>query len=86
MATLEDLAAKGARKYAAKIPGMVSSYRAAESRAKDAYGKTPFGPTRKGNYNAAWAYMPDNYATIVKPGLEAKWRERWMANDLAELD
>jgi hypothetical protein len=77
--SLEDLGAKGARKYGAKISGMVSSYRAAASRAQTNYGKTPFGPTRKSNYNAAWAYMSDNYATIVKPGLESKWKENWIA-------
>jgi hypothetical protein len=79
MATLEDMAAKGRRKYSAKIPAMTKSYAAAESRAKDHYGKTPFGPTRKANYSAAWAYMPANYSAIVKPGLEAKWSDNWKA-------
>jgi len=77
--TLEDLATKGKTKYAAKIPIMVKSYRAAEARAKAAYDATPFGPTRKANYSAAWAYMPDNYELIVKPGLETKWADRWKA-------
>jgi len=86
MSSLEDLGTKGARKYGAKISGMVSSYRAAEGRAKDGYGKTPFGPTRKSAYNAAWTYMPDNYATIVKPGLESKWREKWIAKPPIYLD
>jgi hypothetical protein len=79
MATLEDMAAKGRRKYAAKIPLMTKSYAAAESRAKDHYDKTPFGPTRKSNYKSAWAYMPANYSAIVKPGLEAKWSDNWKA-------
>ncbi len=79
MATLEDLATKGATKYGAKIPTMRRSYRAAESRAKSGYDATPFGPTRKANYKEAWKYMPDHYDLIVKPGLEAKWKDRWSA-------
>jgi len=76
---LENMAMKGARKYGAKIPSMKRSYRAAEPRAKAGYDATPFGPTRKANYKAAWEYMPDNYDTIVKPGLETKWKERWVS-------
>ena len=86
MATLEEMATKGATKYAAKIPLMRRSYRAAEDRAKAGYDATPFGPTRKANYKDAWKYMPDHYDMMVKPGLEAKWRERWIANDLANFD
>jgi hypothetical protein len=77
MATLEDLATKGATKYGAKIPTMKRSYRAAEARAKSGYDATPFGPTRKANYKDAWKYMPDHYDLMVKAGLEAKWRDRW---------
>jgi len=77
--TLEDLATKGATKYRAKIPTMRASYRAAETRAKAGYDATPFGPTRKANYSAAWAFMPDHYDLIVKEGLEDKWRDRWIA-------
>jgi len=79
MATLEDMGSKGATKYGAKIPGMRRSFRAAESRAKAGYDATPFGPTRKSNYKDAWKYMPDNYERMVKAGLEAKWKERWIA-------
>jgi hypothetical protein len=79
MATLEDLGSKGATKYGAKIPGMRRSYRAAESRAKSGYDATPFGPTRKTNYKDAWKYMPDHYDLMVKPGLESKWKDRWIS-------
>jgi len=77
--TLEALGDKGARKYGAKITAMVASYRGAATRAQAGYDATPFGPTRKGNYRRAWEFMPDNYATIVRPGLETKWREKWIA-------
>jgi len=79
MVTLADLAEKGKRKYAAKIDVMRKNYRAAETRAKAGYDATPFGPTRKAAYSAAWAFMPDNYETIVKPGLEDKWAKKWEA-------
>jgi len=79
MATLEELATKGETKYAAKIPGMRRSYRAAEPRAKAGYNATPFGSTRKANYKDAWKYMPDHYDLMVKPGLEDKWRANWVA-------
>jgi hypothetical protein len=77
-ATLEDLASKGATKYGHKIPLMRKNYRAAEDRAKSGYDATPFGPTRKSNYKEAWKYMPDNYELKVKPGLEDKWKDRWI--------
>jgi len=77
--SLEALASKGERKYGAKISAMKTSYKAAESRAKTAYGKLPFGPTRKGNYEKAWAFMPANYDAKVVPGLERKWSENWVA-------
>jgi len=77
--SLEAMAGKGARKYAAKIPAMKTSYKAAESRAKASYGRLPFGPTRKGNYSRAWEFMPANYDAKVVPGLERKWSENWVA-------
>jgi hypothetical protein len=79
MATLEELGAKGARKYGQKIDRMKKSYRAAEGRAKTGYDATPFGPTRKANYKSAWSYMPDNYDLMVKSGLENKWKAHWTA-------
>jgi len=77
--TLDDLAAKGKRKYRAKIPGMREAYRKAKDRAISHYRALPFGPTRKSNYESAWDYMPDNYEAKVKEGLEDKWAENWKA-------
>jgi len=77
--TLDDLAAKGKRKYRAKISAMRASFRAAKTRAQSGYDATPFGPTRKANYKKAWEYMPDNYDLIVKEGLEDRWADRWKA-------
>jgi len=76
---LEDLARKGVRKYKAKIPGMESSYAASESRAKKHYGEVGFGPTRTGNYDSAWEFMPDNYREVMKPAKGDKWKENWLA-------
>jgi len=52
MVTLEELASKGKSKYARKVEQMAKSYEAAKARMKDHYGRLPFGPTRKANYNA----------------------------------
>jgi hypothetical protein len=77
--TLEELATKGSKRYAAKIERMRRSYRGAKDRAISHYDALPFGPTRKANYKAAWEVMPDNYDLVVKPGLEKKWAENWTA-------
>lgn len=52
MPSLEQMASKGQTKLATKAASMAASYNAAKSRMKTAYGATPFGPTRKSNYNA----------------------------------
>jgi hypothetical protein len=81
MVTLEDLASKMSRNYARKLPRMPASYKAALERAKTHYGETPFGPTRKANYNAAMTadVAGANYEAKVKPGLEVKTVSNWKA-------
>ena len=77
MVTLEDLATKGSRNYARKIPSMKRSYPAAKDRAIKGFDDTPFGTTRKANYRDAWSVMPGNYDLKVVPGLESKWAANW---------
>lgn len=79
MVTLEELATKGSRNYARKIPTMKSGYPKAESRAIAGYNAAPFGSTRKAAYSAAWSTMKPNYDTMVVPGLESKWATAWKA-------
>jgi len=43
----------GSAKMTRKAAQMTSSYNAAKPRMKTGYGATPFGPTRKANYNTA---------------------------------
>jgi len=77
MVTLEELAAKGGRNFARKIPSMKRSYPASESRAISGFDATPFGATRKANYKEAWSTMKTNYDAMVGPGLESKWSRNW---------
>ena len=80
MPSLEELASKGKRKYAAKLARMESSYAAATGRMKDHYGDQDFGPTRKSNYNAAIDdYAVANYKAAMKPELADKWADNWIA-------
>lgn len=71
-ATLEEMAAKGERKFKAKAPVMGANYDAAKGDMKTSYGDLPFGPNTKAAYNAGvdagkWR-MPD----------VAKWARNWM--------
>lgn len=79
MVSIEELASIGRTNYARKIPGMRASFRASASRAQSGFDGTPFGPTRKAAYKAAWSVMPDHYDTKVSPGLENKWSSVWTA-------
>jgi len=71
--SLAQMAAKGQRKLAAKVPTMKASYEAAKGRAKANYAALPFGPRRKAAYAAgidAAVYMaPD----------PVKWARNWTA-------
>lgn len=75
--SLEGLASKGATKYGNKISTMQEKYRNATSKMKQGYEAQPFGPTVTQNYINALSYMPENYTSAVKPGLESKWRSEW---------
>lgn len=83
MVTLEELASKGSRNYARKIPAMKRGFPAARERAIAGFRDTPFGPNRKAAYDEAWSTMPANYDAKVVAGLESKWQRNWIANDLA---
>ncbi|NVM57021.1 MAG: hypothetical protein HWN51_02725 [Desulfobacterales bacterium] len=79
MVSLEELAAKGSRNYARKIPAMKRGFPAARERAIAGFNAAPFGPNRKAAYSEAWATMPANYDVKVGPGLETKWQANWTA-------
>jgi hypothetical protein len=73
--TLEEMVSKGYTKATAKAPRISASWEAAKGRMKDGYGKMPFGPTRKANYNAAvdvakhyqdWDKWRTNYAAKMR--------------------
>lgn len=79
MPSLEEMASKGERKYSAKVGAMDDHYGAAIPRAKRNYGELPFGPTVKGNYNAAMdSYALDNYRAAIGPECASRWKENWM--------
>ena len=70
-ATLDEMVAKGERKFRAKEPVMSANYDAAKPDMKASYGELPFGPNTKAAYNAGvdagkWR-MPDI----------AKWARNW---------
>ena len=71
--TLEEMAAKGQRKLAAKGATMKASYDAAKGRAKANYARMPFGPRIKAAYaagiDAGVYHAPD----------PVKWATNWKA-------
>jgi len=73
MLSLQEMASKGQAKLAAKSSSMASSWNAAKGRMAAGYSATPFGPTRKANYqagiNAAQYRSPD----------PASWARGWIA-------
>lgn len=78
--SLEDMGAKGKRKYVAKLPAMDEHYGAAIPRAKSHYGQLPFGSTIKGNYNTAMdSYALDNYRGAMTPDKADKWYDNWIS-------
>ena len=70
--TLDQMVEKGRRKLTAKGATISSSWTAAKPRMKISYGATPFGPTRKANYNAAID------AATHRIDIE-KWATNWKA-------
>lgn len=72
MRTMEEMVSVGQGKLERKAPSMSASWNAAKPRMKTAYGATPFGPTRKSNYNRevdAATHRSD----------PAKWATNWAA-------
>ena len=72
-ATLEEMAAKGRRKFIAKAPVMRDNYNDAKPRAKENYGDLPFGPRTKAAYNAGL-----DAAEYRVPDVD-KWAATWEA-------
>ncbi|MEM2233728.1 MAG: hypothetical protein QXP81_09355 [Nitrososphaerota archaeon] len=72
MPTLEEMAAKGYNKATAKSANISRAWEAAKSRMIEGYRATPFGPTRKANYEAAVR------AATHRQDWE-KWRRNWTA-------
>jgi len=50
--SLDEMVSVGTAKMTRKAAAMSSSWNAAKGRMKTGYGATPFGPTRKANYNS----------------------------------
>ncbi len=71
--SLEEMAAKGQRKLAAKAATMKGSYDAAKGRMKAGYARMPFGPMRK----AAYAAGVD--AGVYRAPDPVKWATNWKA-------
>ena len=73
MKSLQEMAAQGATKLRTKSANMAASWNAAKGRMAAGYGATPFGPTRKSNYQAGI-----NAATYHAPDVD-KWQRNWTA-------
>lgn len=82
MASLEDMATRGVRKYEAKLSAMCNSYDKAVPRAKANFCKIPFGPIAKKNYNNAMdTFAPPDYRSEMRADDKAaRWRENWLAS------
>ena len=73
MLSLDQMAAKGQAKLAAKASSMAASWNAAKGRMSSGYAACPFGPTRKSNFQAGI-----NAATYHAPDA-GKWAANWRA-------
>jgi len=73
MATIAEMAAKGADKLRRKAATMASSYEAAKGRAVTNYSAVGFGPTRTANYRAGV-----EAARYIAPSPD-KWSRNWTA-------
>ena len=73
MLTIDQMASKGQAKLSAKASSMAASWNAAKGRMSAGYGNTPFGPTRKANYQAGISA-----ATYHAPDAN-KWATNWRA-------
>jgi len=71
--SLEEMAAKGARKLQAKAGVMASNYEASKPRAIASFGALPFGPNTKAAYAAGI-----NAGRYRTPDV-AKWTRNWKA-------
>jgi len=70
MLSLEEMVSKGKSKLDRKADQMGRSWTAAKERMKSGYARTPFGTTRKSNYNSgidAASFRTDN----------EKWARNW---------
>jgi len=74
MRSLEAMVTAGKAKLVRKDATMKTSYNAAKGRMKTGYGLTPFGPTRKANYN-----------TGVDAGVFRTDPEKWARNWAAKM-
>jgi len=70
--SLDEMVSAGKTKMTRKAANMTTSYNAAKTRMKTAYGTQPFGPTRKSNYNTAID------AATHRVDVE-KWATNWRA-------
>lgn len=73
MLSLQEMAAKGQAKLSAKSSSMAASWNAARGRMSEGYAATPFGPTRKANYQTGISA-----ATYNAPD-PTKWARNWTA-------
>jgi len=76
MRSLDEMVSVGREKLTRKAANMTTSWNAAKTRMKTGYGNTPFGPTRKSNFNsgvdaATHRSDPEKWAT----NFAAKMRE-----------
>lgn len=70
--TIEDMATKGYTKATAKAPRISDSWEKAKDRMIAGYKATPFGSTRKANYEAA--------IRVAKHRQDwDKWKRNWTA-------
>ena len=73
MASMPEMAAKGADKLRRKAGSMATSYNAAKGRAVTNFSAVGFGPTRTANYRSGV-----DAATYRAPDPD-KWSRNWLA-------
>ena len=71
--SIQDMAAKGQRKFAAKAAVMANNYNASKARAQANFEALPFGPNTKAAYRAGLQ------AAQYRTPDAAKWSRNWQA-------
>ncbi len=79
MASLENMADKGSRKYRNKVDIMKQNYSSAKSRAISNYEDLPFGSSVTDSYRQGMSNADESYRDSIDRNSADKWKRNWLA-------